>query len=135
MKRRIPFAILSGARTAHDAEINRARTAEVFDHLQARGLAVKLAQGAYQGTQEPAVIVLLPDGTNGAGWMYVRQVAIRYGQETVLFVGADGSATLYEPRGDWQQYLGQWREVSREAAQAADAYTFDPVTCAYYVAH
>lgn len=121
------FYLLSGSRSGYSPEGVKA-TESLVCSLLAQGHAVRSGLvGSYQGSREPAVLVL----DDGGAERSVLAALEAYQQDAALLVHGDGRTYMVEPSGD-RTYAGRWTKVPREVAEAAQGFTFDPLTGHYY---
>lgn len=130
MNTRQPFIIMSAHLSSLSADENAQRAIAMEQWLQAKGYPFKPVTGVYKGTHELSFVVpfVSPDDFDALYSLAIRA----YGQESILYVDANGYATLISR--DKETGLGMFRNVPEHVAKELDGYTFDPSEGSYYVA-
>jgi len=87
--------------------------------------------GSYKGETENSYLIITKSLEDYRRALLCARAAY---QESILFLRPDRSAFLEYIDSGSRTELGQWVEVSRDRADALDAWTLDPATGRYYVA-
>lgn len=90
--------------------------------------------GFYKGQPELSIVVTSESyKTHLERLVYVKEIAKRFNQESVLEIESDGNAQLHFIKTEEVKPIGTFQEVSREEAASQDNYTFEPVNARFFV--
>lgn len=100
-----PILILSAHRSGIAPEDNAARHEQLGAFLLAGGFIAEPVTGSYGGSREAGYLVALPVGPrHWEAYETLCSLAAAFGQESVLYVGRDGTATLVYLRPSGEAY-------------------------------
>lgn len=126
--------ILSAELDSLDSFYNGIRTTQLIDLMNDLGLDFKSVLGCYRydsGVIANEVSFVVPVNDQALRESLVGIMLERFGQESVLELSPSRKAFLL--RKDSEEFIGDWKEVSKEVAHSGDAFTFDQSTGKYYV--
>lgn len=116
----VRMAIVSAERPVCSVAENAARTRNLSVWLESAGISASPACGMYAGVAEASFICACP---RDAELAVILEIADYFQQESVLVIDETRDARLVYLDGRPDVELGRMREVSRERAEAAGAYT------------
>ncbi len=123
MKASTPFMVLSADKPELEmTSFERCSRRTWFEHKLAQlGYSFKKVAGSHQGKPEISFIVLA-DNDEELPALY--RLAAAFDQDSVMYVDANGYAALFDSDGQYLANLGRFVEVTEDAAQNLDSYTF-----------
>ena len=108
-------------------EVNRANHVKAVRYLKDVGAPHVVLTGKYEGIEEPSILV---EGFENR--VCVEEIAKAFNQECYLESHNDRATFLVFPNGS-KQAIGTLVPVSKEEAEKADGYSYNPVVDQYYV--
>lgn len=133
MRTNTPFVVLSAENPQWLADVNDWRTRSLEAQLRRDDLQFAPMEGNYNGHAEASFLVFCPGGDSGPAFTLVRKLAVRWGQESVLYVDANRMATLVYLDGRKSVELGMWHETGAGVAAKAGSFTYEPNAGRYFV--
>jgi hypothetical protein len=120
-----PFVLISASRAAWSAEANADSTRQLASQLLARDFEIAQVRGSYGGTEEDSFLVLCDPQTEHYRFDMLKQLAKRYGQESILVVDAERSALLrfMDERVSAEPLPGKFQAVDSVTAHKLHGWT------------
>lgn len=113
------FAIISAERDYFEPSQNAIRSQQLAAELAEIAFDFHPVLGSYKGTTEKSFLVELADRED---YDYLRDLAQKNEQESILIVDKDGSSTLLYMDNGEAEHIGQWQWAGLEQPDT-DAWT------------
>lgn len=120
-----PFVILSAERRELGVSVNAQRSAALFERLTALGVDFQTVDGTYEGRDETAYLVLLPQGDATPVYSTLLELAWHWAQDCVLYVDGARQAYFEDPVTRATTVAGQWVQFDG-FGELPDSYTVTP---------
>lgn len=133
MRTNTPFAVISAERKGMLRDVNQWRTESLALQLRDEDMVYVPLEGHYDGVDEASFLVFLYRGDAGPAYTLLTKLAKRWGQESILYVDANGFATLAYTDMRPSLPIGIWQDAGAGVATQGGNYSYDRTQGRYYI--